>query len=306
MISQSEEIAELVKVDIRATIRELLGQLQLTLGEKINLTVLLDKQPANVLLASGALEQIITRLTANAHDAMPQGGQLCVSTRIKTLSNHESLTSGRYVELVVGDASSGVDAAFEPFLTTESNQGDCGLGTVQSLVKRGHGCIKVNSETGSGTTFKILLPTCEQRASSLSAMGGTEKILLVDDSYLIRQLVCQVLTKKGYSVIGAKDGPGALDLINDTGLTPDLLLTDIMMPHMSGLELASKIRKSSPETKILFMSGHTEDADVAQGCRQRDASLLSKPFTPIKLLESIRASLDQHEFSKSSALIEES
>ena len=261
---------------------------------------------------AGQIEQVIMNLAMNARDAMPGGGKLTLETANVTfgpddLGRHPELKPGGYVMLAISDTgrgmSEGVKArAFEPFFTTKDvGQGTgLGLSTCYGIVKQSGGHINVYSEPGRGTTFKIYLPqvaslplTPVAPLESPELPRGTETILLVEDDPALREMAATLLRRLGYTVLAAANGVEALSLKqqNDTGHV-DLLLTDVVMPHMSGRELADRVRALFPQTRILFTSAYTENAIAQQGGLDKGVALLQKPFTPSALARKVREMLD--------------
>ena len=255
------------------------------------------------------IEQVIMNLAVNARDAMPRGGRLMIETANVELGETSAqpptvLTAGKYVMLAVTDNGSGMDTAtqahiFEPFFTTKEKGKGTGLGlaTVYGIVKQSGGYIWVYSEPGRGTTFKIYLPKIEEevagdlfdrRPGSADLPRGSEVVLLVEDEKGVRELARQYLEMNGYTVIEAEDGHTALEL-SAMHIGPiDLLLTDVVMPGISGRELADRISRSRPGIKILYMSGYTDQAVVHHGILESDAVLLQKPFNMASLATKLR------------------
>lgn len=255
------------------------------------------------------IEQVIMNLAVNARDAMPRGGRLMIETANVELGETSAqpptvLTAGKYVMLAVTDNGSGMDATtqshiFEPFFTTKEKGKGTGLGlaTVYGIVKQSGGYIWVYSETGRGTTFKIYLPRIEEevagelfdrRPGSAELPRGTEVVLLVEDEKGVRELARQYLEMSGYTVLEAEDGHTALELSAMHLGSIDLLLTDVVMPGISGRELAERIARSRPGIKILYMSGYTDQAVVHHGILESDAVLLQKPFNMASLATKLR------------------
>jgi PAS domain S-box-containing protein len=262
---------------------------------------------------AGQVEQIIMNLAMNARDAMPNGGILTLETANvafdqDSVGSYSELKPGSYVMLAISDTGRGMSEAvkaraFEPFFTTKDvGQGTgLGLATCYGIAKQSGGHISVYSEPGRGTTFKIYLPQAESpvttpvlRRGSPDLPHGTETILLVEDDPALRDMSAMLLGRLGYKVLAAADGVQALSLIHqpDTGCI-DLLFTDVVMPHMSGKELADRVRALHPHTKTLFTSAYTEQAIAHQGVLDEGMTLLQKPFTPSLLAHKLRDALDQ-------------
>jgi nitrogen-specific signal transduction histidine kinase/ActR/RegA family two-component response regulator len=266
-----------------------------------------------VKVDAGQLEQVIMNIVINARDAMPNGGKLMIETAnvsfdLESIGRYPELKPGDYVMLAITDTGTGMSdevkaRVFEPFFSTKDvGQGTgLGLSTCYGIVKQSGGHISVYSEVGRGTTFKIYLPQVEQEAKiSLQRLdspdlpGGTETILLVEDDPALREMAATLLRRLGYTVLAAANGVEALSLKHkrSTGHI-DLLFTDVVMPHMSGRELADRVRALYPHTRILFTSAYTETAIVHQGALDKGVNLLQKPFTPSALAHKLRKVLDQ-------------
>jgi len=251
-------------------------------------------------------------MVINARDAMPNGGKLTLETAnvsfdADSVGRYPELKPGDYAMLAISDTGNGMSDAvkarvFEPFFTTKDiGQGTgLGLSTCYGIVKQTGGHISVYSELGRGTTFKIYLPQVPspkkipvQRLDSPGLPRGTETILLVEDDSALREMAATLLRRLGYTVLAAANGVEALNLKNgrDTGHI-DLLFTDVVMPHMSGKELADRVRALNPQMKILFTSAYTENAIVQQGALDKGVVLLQKPFTPSALANKLREVLN--------------
>jgi len=262
---------------------------------------------------AGQLERVIMNLVINARDAMPNGGKLILETAnvsfdADSVGRYPELKPGGYVMLAITDTGIGMSDAvkarvFEPFFTTKDVGQVTGLGlsTCYGIVKQSGGHISVYSELGRGTTFKIYLPQIEAQATipitrldSPDLPRGAETILLVEDDPALREMAATLLRRLGYTVFAAGNGVEALSLKHEpsTGHI-DLLFTDVVMPHMSGKELADRVRALYPHTKILFTSAYTENAIVHQGVLDQGVALLQKPFTPSALANKLREVLDQ-------------
>jgi PAS domain S-box-containing protein len=262
---------------------------------------------------AGQIEQVIMNMAINARDAMPNGGRLTLETAnvsldAESVGRYPELKPGDYVMLAISDTGTGMSAetrarVFEPFFSTKGvGQGTgLGLSTCYGIVKQSGGHISVYSEPGRGTTFKIYLPQVGQqtkisipRLEAFNLPRGTETILLVEDDPALREMAATLLTRLGYTVLAAGNGVEALGLKNERGTGHiDLLFTDIVMPHMSGTELADRVRALYPYTKILFTSAYTENAIVHQGVLEKGVQLLQKPFTPSALARKVREVLDE-------------
>jgi CheY-like chemotaxis protein len=281
------------------------------IGEDIDLVTTLDLQLGQVKADFSQLEQVIANLVVNARDAMPEGGKLTIETANVELDEtytqqHLGVEPGPYVMLAVSDTGIGMNVAtqarlFEPFFTTkERGQGTgLGLATVYGIVKQSGGDIWVYSELGRGTTFKIYLPRLDQTASAVEPEAGlpdmpagTETVLLVEDEEAVRALARQVLEMNGYTVLAAGHGGEALLLGEQRQEQIHLLVTDVIMPHMSGQELAERLTVLHPEMKILYMSGYTDQAIARHGVLEPGLFFLQKPFSPNALVQKAREVLD--------------
>ncbi|MCL4301117.1 MAG: PAS domain S-box protein [Anaerolineae bacterium] len=294
--------------DLMTNLHKMLGRL---IGEDINLVLVLQPGLWTVKADPGQIEQVIINLAANARDAMPIGGMLTIETRNvhlddSYLKTHPEAPTGSCVMLAVTDTGHGIDASsrahvFEPFFTTkEVGQGTgLGLATAYGIIKQSGGDILVYSEVGHGTTFKIYLPASETvpdvvvpRTPPVSH-AGTETILLVEDEEEVRNLVGRTLQGAGYTVLEARHGGEALSLAGQYQEPIDLLLTDVIMPQMSGRELAEQLTVFRPRMKVLFISGYTDDAVVRHGVLAAEVEYLSKPFSPSLLVSKVRQVLDK-------------
>jgi len=296
-------------LDLNALVDGLSAMLRRLLEEDIELTFVPARDLGQVRADPGQMEQVLMNLTVNARDAMPQGGQLTIETANVELdeayvSTHPGSRAGRHVALSVSDTGHGMDAelqrhVFEPFFTTKEVGVGTGLGlaTVYGIVKQSYGYIAVYSEPGHGATFRVFLPRVDEQAdvelpvSEGPLPGGSETILLVEDEESLRHLAREVLESLGYKVIEAKSGAVALDLATGHAGPIDLVLTDVVMPLMSGLDLWERLAPSLPLATVLFMSGHPRHA-VARRLATEGAAFLQKPLTPKALAAKVRAVLD--------------
>jgi two-component system, cell cycle sensor histidine kinase and response regulator CckA len=306
-----KQVLEPRPVDLNEVITQMDKMLRRLIGEDIELSTVPDENAAAVSVDPGQMEQVLMNLAVNARDAMPQGGKLTIETaRVhidETLAKqHFGLKPGPHVMLAVSDTGTGMDRAtqariFEPFFTTKEKGKGTGLGlsTVFGIVKQSGGGIWCYSELGKGTTFKIYLPRIEGSAESvarpgvaLSTLRGTETILLVEDEEQVRTVAHEVLKRSGYHVIDAKNAGEALLTCEQSTENIELLLTDVVMPQMSGPEVAKRLVATRPGMKVLCMSGYTDEAIVNHGFLGEGVAFLQKPFTPEGLARKVREVLD--------------
>lgn len=294
-------------IDLNAVITDLSKMLRRLIGEDLELIMVLAPEAGQVNADPGQIEQAVVNLVVNARDAMPHGGKIVIETAQVELDEsyagkHIAVLRGEYVMLAVSDSGTGMDAEtqkhmFEPFFTTKELGKGTGLGlaTVYGIVKQSGGNIWVYSELGVGATFKIYLPRIEKAvetvklaAPSTELLEGTETILLAEDDPMVRILVRDLLLEHGYQVLAAADGDEALMLCERHGGAIDLMVTDLVMPRMSGRELAKRLDQLRPEVKVLYMSGYTDGAIVHHGVLDAGVAFLNKPFTPDVLLRKVR------------------
>jgi two-component system cell cycle sensor histidine kinase/response regulator CckA len=281
------------------------------IGENITLRTSLDASLGATKADPGQLEQVIVNLAVNARDAMPHGGQLLIETKNVDLdaayaAAHAAVTAGPYVVLAVSDTGSGMDEAtkarlFEPFFTTKEPGKGTGLGlsTAYGIVRQSGGFIWVYSEPGQGATFKIYLPRIAAKAERIEPSPlpakvprGTETILLVEDEPALRAVARRALERQGYVILEAPDGDSALALMAAHSGPLDLLVTDVVMPGLSGRELATRLVAARPGVRVLYTSGYTDDAIVQHGVLEAGIQFLQKPFTPDTLGRKVRDVLD--------------
>jgi PAS domain S-box-containing protein len=300
-------------LDLNRVVTGMENMLRHLLGSDVNTQIIPAAGLHLVKADAGQIEQVIMNMVINARDAMPNGGKLILETAnvsfdLESVGRYPELKPGNYVMLAITDTGTGMSEevkarVFDPFFSTKGVGEGTGLGlsTCYGIAKQSGGHISVYSELGRGTTFKIYLPQVEQQAKifiprldSPDLPRGTENILLVEDDPALREMAATLLRRLGYAVLSAANGIEALSLKHEpsTGHI-DLLFTDVVMPHMSGKELADRVRALYPATKILFTSAYTENAIVHQGVLDKGVALLQKPFTPSTLAHKIRQVLDQ-------------
>jgi two-component system, cell cycle sensor histidine kinase and response regulator CckA len=301
-----KQLLELKVIDVNAIVQDMERLLRPLIGENVEFTTILETAAAHTRADAGQLEQVLMNLVVNAKDAMPEGGKLTIQTQNTVVDeNHrrgqQFIRPGRYVTLSVTDTGMGMDREtqsriFEPFFTTKEKGKGTGLGlsTVYGIVKQTGGYVMVQSEIGRGTTFHIYLPLVEEAAEKHSdsapdnASGGTETILLVEDEESVRQLVRDTLTAKGYKVIDAENGEAGLAAAKSHKGKINLVITDVVMPGMGGRELVKQLATTHPGTKVLYLSGYTEDAIVSDGSIEKGTAFLQKPFTLQNLSRKVR------------------
>jgi signal transduction histidine kinase/ActR/RegA family two-component response regulator len=305
-----KQVLELAVVDLNDAVRVSSEILRRLIGENIELVI--ETAPGACLLEGdrGQIEQVVLNLALNARDAMPHGGILHLRTARLSESEAQNVAKdarGPHVLLEVSDTGLGMDPEtrahlFEPFFTTKEMGKGTGLGlaSVYAVVHRAGGHIAVASQPGRGTSFRVLLPQSGAAPASVpmtvsvtSGLAGNETILVAEDEDVVRELVCEVLGTRGYRVRCARDGQDAWEQFMACPSEFDLVLTDVVMPRMSGGELARLIGRERPDLPMLFMSGYTGDELVKHGMREASMRLLEKPYTPEKLLEAVRRALEK-------------
>jgi PAS domain S-box-containing protein len=297
-------------LNLNTVIGQMENLLRRSLGEHIQLHTQLASDLWPVLADPGQLEQVLVNLAVNARDAMPDGGTLSVETANRTLDDHgahthPSLRPGRHVQLTVADTGTGIppevaQRVFEPFFTTKPKGHGTGLGlaTVYGIIHQADGHVAISSTVGAGTTFTALLPATDQSPAPIEETPAPrlthagETILVVEDEDALRDATRRILARNGYHVLTAASGPAALKTAEHTECDIDLLLTDVIMPHMLGKELATKVRELCPTTRVLYMSGYAQPILASQGTLDPGVTLVEKPFTESRLLQKIRDILD--------------
>jgi PAS domain S-box-containing protein len=296
---------------LNEVVAELDKMLQRIIGEDIDLEIKLAPGLWPVKIDPTQIEQVIVNLGVNARDAMPTGGKLTIETANVVLDEnstacHVEVQPGEYVLLAVGDTGIGMSQEvrthiFEPFFTTKENGQGTGLGlaTVYGIVKQSRGDIQCHSEEGVGTTFSIYLPRSDEAAQPVARRepgqripSGGETILLVEDNDEVRELAQRILQRQGYTLLQARDGQEALQLATSYSGPIHLLLTDVIMPGINGVTLAEQLAHIRSDSKVLFMSGYTDDKIEHHGVLEAGVAFLQKPFSPMDLARRVRAVLD--------------
>ena len=298
------------RINLNTRIRETESMLKRLIGENILLETRLADHPVIAEVDPGQFDQIILNLSVNSRDAMPKGGRLLISTGTLELNTEEAakydLESGAYSILRVKDNGSGIseediDHIFEPFYTTkETGQGTgMGLPTVYGIVKQSCGSIGITSKVDTGTEMTVFLPRLEGEHETDSdsfcispVLSHGELVLLVEDEEAVRELIRTSLTASGFRVIAVADGLEALEVLNREQKMPDLILSDVMMPGISGRELVEQVLKNNPGLSVCFMSGYTDETIEKLGILSDDVSFIQKPFLPSELVNLIRSILD--------------
>jgi len=309
-----QQILDLRVLDLNNVIDNVSSMLRRMVGEDVEVVLSLGESLGSVKMDQSQVEQILMNLAVNARDAMPKGGRLVIETANHELDEvyldtHPEAHPGKYVVVAVSDTGEGIAAKnlphiFEPFFTTKApGQGTgIGLSTVYGIVKQGGGHVWVYSEVDKGTTFKIYLPRVDEEARESSqsstqavACGGTETILLAEDEASLRQLTKNLLESSGYTVLEAEDTSQALEIGLQHESNIHLLLTDVIMPGMSGPDLRERLKQRRPDLKALYMSGYADDLIARYGVLEPTTNLILKPFTRNSLLGQIRAALTRGE-----------
>ena len=298
-------------LNLNDVVLDLETMLRRLIGENIDLEVSLSPQLGSLKADQNQIEQVIVNLAVNARDAMPEGGKLTLETTNIDLDEtyakqHKSVTPGPYVLLAVSDTGHGMQRdtlphIFEPFYTNKEQGKGTGMGlaTVYGIVKQSGGDIWVYSEPEKGSIFKIYLPRVEaapeveeKRVLPARELRGHETILLVEDEELVRTMLSEALRRYGYQVLEATQGSEAISLLTEYQNAVGLLLTDVVMPEMSGQVLAERLAEINPELKVLFTSGYSDNAIVRHGILRPGVHFIQKPFTIVALLQKIREVLD--------------
>ena len=303
-----QQVLESKLLDVNTVVLDAEVLLRRLIGEDIDLTTTLSTHLSAIKADPGQIEQVIVNLALNARDAMPQGGKLTIETSELEIGEPPSgqAKPERYVTISISDTGVGIlpelqERIFEPFFTTKSVGKGTGLGlaVAHGIIKQSGGTIDLYSEVGVGTTLKIRLPAVGSSApkpaeQNLPPSGaGRETLLLVEDDDNVREFVALSLESFGYTIVTAPDGKAALSLYLNRDSPIDLVITDVVMPEMSGRVLAEMLLASNPGQKVLFLSGYTDDAVVRHGILQANVAFLQKPFTPEALSRKVREVIDQ-------------
>jgi len=302
-------------LDLNTLIGDMQRMLRPIIGEYVDITTSLGANLGRVVADRGQMEQVIMNLVLNARDAMPSGGHIRIATFPRELdegtARQHGMPQGPAVMLTISDSGHGMEKAtlerlFEPFFTTKPEGKGTGLGlnTVQTIVKKSGGDLWASSALGAGATFSVCLPRAPQKGVSAEpavtareAASGSETVLLVEDEDGVRRLLTHVLNRRGYHVLEAGGGEEALRIFEERGPEIDLVLTDMVMPKMSGRTLAERLRVLRPEIKVIFMSGYTDDVLVRTGALSPGMSFLQKPLRPDVLSAKVREALDSRPVS---------
>jgi two-component system cell cycle sensor histidine kinase/response regulator CckA len=305
-----QQVLQPVVLDLNQVIGGVSTMLARLLGADIAFSFLASALDGKIHADQGQVEQVIMNLVVNARDAMPQGGTLTLETANVTLEASDArdlagVAAGPYVLLAVTDTGTGMDAAtreriFEPFFTTKDKSKGTGLGlsTVYGIVQQSGGHIRVYSELGQGTTFKVYLPRTDRVVEAHSSLPesttlrGTETVLLVEDEEQVRAVMCSVLRRQGYNVLEAQNGGEAFLLCEQFTTAIHLLLTDVIMPRMSGRQLAERLAQLRPAMRVIYTSGYTDDTIVHHGVPRSGIEFIQKPVVPAILLRKVRQVLD--------------
>jgi PAS domain S-box-containing protein len=306
-----KQVLEPKLINLNSVVEEMDKMLKRLIGEDIDLVTVLGPALGQVRADPSQIEQVIMNLTVNSRDALPNGGKLIIETANVYLDEaearrHPGARPGPYVMLSVSDTGCGMDAEtrshiFEPFFTTKAKGKGTGLGlaTVYGIVSQSGGHIRVESESGRGTSFMIYLPRVEQEFEAIEpgkaptvSLQGSETLLIVEDEEPVRALVCEILQKNGYTVLEAGHGAEAIQICERHEGSIQLMVTDVVMPGMSGRELAQRLSTLRPDMKVLYVSGYTEDAIVHYGVLDQGTNFLQKPFRPYDLARKVREVLD--------------
>jgi len=306
------QILQPKNIDINALVNEMGILLKRLIGEDIELSTMLNPDVGTIRADRSQMEQVLMNLAVNARDAMPDGGQLTIETKVVVLDaqyerHHSGMKKGKYALLTIADTGVGMsedtqEHLFEPFFTTKEKAKGTGLGlaTVYGIIKQSGGHVLVYSEQGKGTSFKVYLPMNKRKEKkekkehiSDRDLRGNETILVVEDEFMVRELVCDTLRASGYTVIEAANGKEAIGIFAEKRDQIDLILTDVIMPEMSGRKMVETLQKAYPGTLALYMSGYTDDAIIKHGVLEPGMAYIQKPFSPKALIYKVREVLEE-------------
>ncbi|MBI2683582.1 MAG: response regulator [Acidobacteriales bacterium] len=302
-----QQVLEPRVVDLRRTLQDMGEMMTRVLGEDIVLEIAPGEE-ARVKVDPGQIQQVVLNLALNARDAMPRGGRVRIATEAVSVDEEAArrdpeLLEGDYIALIVSDDGTGMDATtrqnlFEPFFTTKGHGHGLGLATALGIVKQHKGAIQVESAPGEGTTFRILLPRAAEMEESLreatpQALTSAPRILLVEDEEAVRRSMVEMLAEDGYQVQTAANGREALAAMGSALQPLDLVITDLVMPHMSGRELSERVQELDPGVPVMFISGYTDDPRTRE-LMSTAAYFCRKPFTPEGFLRKVRQILHDH------------
>jgi len=306
-----KQVLQPKNLDLNAIVLGLEKLLRRLIGEDIEMKSVVSAGLGTIKADPAQVEQVLMNLVVNARDAMPKGGKMIVETSNVELdrvyaSEHVSVKPGRYVMLAVSDSGTGMSPEtvahiFEPFFTTKGGTKGTGLGlaTVYGIVKQSGGYVWVYSEPEKGSTFKVYFPRVDEKVEKSSrtkqdmkAERGSETVLLVEDDDAVRELTEVILTAQGYNVICANGPKRAEEIAAERSNEIDLVLTDVIMPTMSGRELVKKLSEKNSKLRVLYMSGYTDNVIAQGGVLEEGLAFLQKPFTPRALSQKVREVLD--------------
>jgi PAS domain S-box-containing protein len=306
-----KQVIEVSPIDLAQVVRDFERILRRTIREDIEMNVRLSPEPSTIEADTRQVEQVLMNLAINAQDAMTHGGHLSIETVSVTLSRQEpgaypDIPAGSYIRLTVGDTGSGIDPSiiphiFEPFFTTKEKGRGTGLGlsTVYGIVTQLHGHIRVESTAGVGTRFHVYLPRLDgvgapvlQNAGAVTTHAGHETVVVAEDNDMVRGLVCGALRRRGYNVIEVAQPEQCLALLGAHEATPDLLLTDVVMPKVNGRELHVSLSARYPGLKVVYMSGYLDDVIGTHGVLEEGVNFIQKPFSLEALATKVRDALD--------------
>jgi signal transduction histidine kinase/ActR/RegA family two-component response regulator len=286
-------------LDLNAVVSDMDMMLRRLIGEDVELLTMLEPELAPIRADPTQLEQVIVNLAVNARDAMPGGGSVTIETANIVIDDEEHVEL-RLTDTGIGMTESERQQLFDPFFTTKAGGTGLGLATVHGIVEQSGGTIEVTSAPGMGSSFRVLLPAVEAPAEEQAApptrdapQPGDETVLLVEDETVVRQLVAEILESSGYTVLQAADGPSAIELARRHTGDISLLVTDVVMPGMSGPEVAQSVTSMRPGTLVLYMSGYTDSAIGHHGVLEPGIAFLQKPFSTDDLTRKVRGLLDE-------------